>query len=95
MIAKKWVQKPVEIEAIRFNLHSKDCLDELKAFIGKDILLGEDPSGCYTSAQKTRYIIKTTGKDITTRDGEYIVKTERGEFYSCDEAFLHKNYDLA
>lgn len=81
---KKYVKKPVEIEAIQFNGWN---FDEINDWI-------YNIKGVYPSCYKETMIIKTLEGDMTANVGDYIIKGISGEFYPCKPNIFEVTYQL-
>lgn len=77
---KKYIKKPVVIEAIQFNGYN---VEEVKSFC-------EDR--CITGFLD-RVIIKTLEGNMSACIGDYIIKGVKGEFYPCKPDIFKETYD--
>jgi hypothetical protein len=79
VMVKKYVKKPVVIEAVRF-LNSADvhefCGDKVKEPIDKDYLEIETLEGVHKATK-----------------GDYIIKGIKGEFYPCKPDIFEATYE--
>ncbi|MDD2707524.1 MAG: hypothetical protein PHV34_05895 [Verrucomicrobiae bacterium] len=81
---RKYVKKPVVIEAVRWNGTNSD---EMEAFIGKSatwcVVLGRHID-CLA--------ISTLEGKMTANLGDWIIKGVNGEFYPCKPDIFEKSY---
>ena len=89
---QKYRKRPVAIEAIQFD-GSCDNLEEIKKFVGKDLLY-------YYSKIDDKGDIYYVGLEIYTLEGnmkanlgDYIIKGVNGEFYPCKPDIFEKTYE--
>ena len=75
---KKYVKKPVTIEAIQW---TGDNTHEICVFVGDEI-----------QRQRESIIIPTLEGDMTASLGDYIIKGVRGEFYPCKPDIFRETY---
>ena len=80
-MVKKYVKKPVVIEAIQF---TGDNIQELVDWIDKSQL----PCG-----DNTQLIITTLEGDMSARVSDYIIKGVKGEFYPCKPDIFELTYE--
>ena len=78
---RKYIKKPVIIEAIRYNGENKV---EVQGFVGK--YLDYVP---YTKKLK----IETLEGVMEARVGDYIIKGIKGEFYPCKPDIFKQTYE--
>lgn len=76
---KKYVKKPVEIEAVQW---MGDNTHEICVFVG-DVI----------QRQRESIIIPTLEGDMTASPGDYIIKGVKGEFYPCKPDIFEQTYD--
>lgn len=86
----KFRKKPIVIEAMVFSIYN---IEELKEFVGEDLIWGSEPKQALTSAMKECYLIRTLEGDIRVRNGDYIIKGIKGEFYPCDPEIFEESYE--
>lgn len=88
-MVKKYVKKPIPVEAIQFTLESlhevQDWLAKGKGVMGLSIDHKEQPI----------FTIYTLEGEMTAKLGDYIIKGVRGEFYPCDREIFEETYELA
>ena len=82
---KKYLKKPVEIEAVQYLGHN---LKEIDEFVGQDLLY-------YGSINEEKGIlgIPTLEGIMKASVGDYIIKGVRGEFYPCKPDIFKLTYD--
>lgn len=83
MEARKFVSRPVEIEAMRFTGENTDqCLRWIttKTFVAPD----ED--------SKPNICIKTLEGIMAAAPGDWIIKGTEGEFYPCKPSVFERKY---
>lgn len=80
-MVKRYVKKPVVIEALQYTGNNKDEIDK---FVGDKVLQYEEDG----------VIIKTLEGHYKGSVGDYIIKGVEGEFYPCKQDIFHKTYDL-
>lgn len=81
MGVKKYMKKPVEIEAIQW---TGDNYREVSEFVGKMLLY---------EASESSLIIGTLEGDMRASVNDYIIKGIQGEFYPCKPDIFHDTYD--
>ena len=82
----KYVKKPVVVEALHFTSWEK--IDELLDFCGVDnVLIVLHPDG------RNDLYIKTLEGDMEVKEGAYIIKGVKGEFYPCKPDIFEKTYE--
>lgn len=82
MSIKKYVKKPVVIEAVQW---TGDNLDELLKFTGGNVYK--------KNIAGNPLYVKTLEGDMLSLQGDYIIKGVAGEFYSCKENIFHQTYE--
>ena len=86
MGVKKYVKKPVVIEAMVFE-DTVDCLAELSEFIGnKEVRVSY-------AEPEPKLLIETLEGTMKANEGDYIIKGISGEFYPCKPDIFHKTYE--
>lgn len=84
----KYRKKPVEIEAIQYNVDNKsDCID----FIKEDWIHPLD--GSVKLNQNGDFFIRTLEGLMKVSDGDYIIKGVQGEFYPCKPDIFEQTYE--
>lgn len=83
---KKYRKKPVEIEAIQF-WDNAETLEALSRF-GLDPLIVD-----YSNRNLPALKIETLGGAMMAKEGDYIIKGVRGEFYSCKPDIFLQTYE--
>jgi len=80
MSMKKYIKRPIIVEAVQFNGMN---FDELVRFAGNDV---------YKSDHKI--CIHTLEGDLKMKNevGDYLVKGVRGEFYFCEKSIFEETY---
>lgn len=86
MSVKKYVKKPVIIEAMVFE-DSIDCLAELSDFMDN-----QNVRVNYSGA-KPKLLIETLEGIMQANEGDYVIKGISGEFYPCKPDIFHKTYE--
>lgn len=87
MSVKKYVKKPVVIEAMVFE-DTVDSLGELSDFMGnKKVRVN------YLDKENPKLIIETLEGTMSANEGDYIIKGISGEFYPCKPDIFHKTYE--
>ena len=81
MKVKKFVKKPIPIEAVQF---TGDNFKELYDFAGNDIYFQDGYVYIHTLEGDMRMKNKT---------GDWLVKGIRGEFYSCERSIFEETYE--
>lgn len=86
MSVKKYVKKPVIIEAMVFE-DTVDCLAELSDFMdNQNVRIN------YFEPEP-KLLIETLEGTMSASEGDYIIKGISGEFYSCKPDIFHKTYE--
>ena len=88
MSVKKYVKKPVVIEAMVFE-DTVDSLDELSDFMGNNKKVRVN----YLDKENPKLIIETLEGTMSANEGDYIIKGISGEFYPCKPDIFHKTYE--
>lgn len=89
----KYRKKPVAIEAIQW---TGSNLEEIKAFVGQDLIY-DIYDAAWKAEQAPPYIsikIKTLEGVMSASVGDYIIKGVDGEFYPCKPDIFEKMYDI-
>ena len=81
MKVKKFVKKPIPIEAVQF---TGDNFKELYDFAGNDIYFQDGYVYIHTLEGDMRMKNKT---------GDWLVKGIRGEFYPCERSIFEETYE--
>lgn len=81
-MVKKYVKKPIPIEAIQYN---GENFDELQAFAGNNIYKNEEGIFIHTLEGELKMV---------NMAGYYLIKGVRGEFYFCEKAIFEETYEL-
>ena len=97
-MVKKYVKKPIEIEAMQFFYNSKKSSKELNDFCGSHIAIHGDMGDVLMDIHNecpTALFVKTLEGDMMISNGDYIVKGVNGEFYPCKSDIFKKTYEEA
>ena len=86
MSVKKYVKKPVVIEAMVFE-DTIDCLSELSDFMNN-----QNVRINYFEPEP-KLLIETLEGTMSASEGDYIIKGISGEFYPCKPDIFHKTYE--
>jgi len=78
---RKYVKKPVVIEAVRFN--DWDNIDDIIDFCGIDNILITENNEVY---------LKTLEGNMRVNNGDYVIKGIKGEFYPCKPDIFEVTY---
>lgn len=84
---KKYVKKPVVIEAMVFE-DTTECLTELSDFMYPKTLRVN-----YNDPKNLKILIDTLEGTMMASEGDYIIKGVNGEFYPCKPDIFHKTYE--
>ena len=84
MSVKKYVKKPVVIEAMVFE---DTALDELSDFMDN-----QEVRVSYAEPEP-KLLIETLEGTMSANEGDYIIKGISGEFYPCKPDIFHKTYE--
>ena len=76
----KAIKKPIAIEAIQIK---KDNIADCTMFTDGDFSMIDD-----------QITIKTLEGTMKGKEGDYIIKGVRGEFYICDRTIFEESYDI-
>ena len=84
---KKYIKKPVTIEAIQF-ADKADCILAIHKFMGQETtrVNYEDKDNPYVK-------IETLEGTMKASVGDYIIKGVNGEFYPCKPDIFDKTYE--
>lgn len=85
---KKFKKKPVIIEALKITGSDKN-LDELIDFMGHSF----EGASMNTKNKTAQVYIKTLEGTMTAKQGDYVIKGIKGEFYSCRGDIFKKSYE--
>ncbi len=87
---RRYRKRPVEIEALRFEVGWTDEYD-IKQFakgaLG-DFIYGPGPGGLIGSLT-----IRTLEGDMKVNDGDFVIRGVRGEFYPCKPDIFEATYE--
>lgn len=86
MSVKKYVKKPVIIEAMVFE-DTVDCLSELSDFMDN-----QNVRVSYAEPEP-KLLIETLEGTMQASGGDYVIKGISGEFYPCKPEIFHKTYE--
>lgn len=81
MEVKKYVKKPVEIEALQYDGRNYD-----------EVFLFTNGASSYESIENRLTIPTLEGKMLVSV-GDYVIKGVRGEFYPCKEEIFRETYE--
>lgn len=89
---KKYIKKPVEIEAVQWNGHNPT---EIKEFAGDSVKIEYYDAAYEVGAGPVivTVTIHTLEGDMKANKGDYIIKGVKGEFYPCREDIFLQTYD--
>lgn len=95
MIVKKFVKKPVEIEAIQF-FYVPSCIDKIKEFCG--VNAGVFHKERHPTAKGEFEIVTLEDGEIIrakhiATEGDWIIKGVQGEFYACNPDIFAMTYE--
>ena len=82
---KKFVKKPVVIEAIQYDGAN---ITEIETFVG-----GKLPT-VMNSNKDTQLVVSTLEGDMKISKKDYVIKGVNGEFYPCKPDVFEKTYDV-
>jgi hypothetical protein len=83
----KYIKKPIEIEAIKF---TRDTWDEVKSFTNNNahtLMIEKRING------NAKCIITTLEGQLIAKEGDWIIKGIKGEFYPCKADIFEMTYD--
>lgn len=80
---KKYVKKPIPIEAVQYTGNN---FDELQEFAGNDIYIQDGQVYIHTIEGDMKMVNPT---------GDYLIKGVRGEFYFCEKDIFEETYEEA
>ena len=83
-MVSKYRKKPVVIEAIQL---TADSFNECVAFIGESVI------DSWTDADVCYIEIQTLEGTIRAREGDWIIKGVKGEFYPCKPDIFEATYE--
>ena len=97
----KFVKKPVVIEAVRLGW---DTWSEMCEFVGVGKLSDNKPEGCYLgeddkprtgheNTDKMGLLIPTLEGVMIGREGDWIIRGVKGEFYPCKPDIFEATYE--
>lgn len=86
---KKYVKKPIPVEATQF---TRETFNELQEWVSK----GKGTLGMRVDYDKQLTLtVYTLEGEMTAKLGDYIIKGVRGEFYPCDREIFEETYEPA
>lgn len=80
-MVKKYVKKPIPVEAIQW---TGDNFDELENFAGPNVWVDDG----YLFVMTLEGAFKSKNKT-----GDYLIKGVRGEFYICEKGIFEETYE--
>ena len=80
---RKYIKKPVTVEAFQFFYNDEESTRLLKEEVGTD--------NCFYNCDG-KLFLRTLEGALSVRDGDFIIKGIKGEFYSCREDIFYKTY---
>lgn len=80
----KYVKKPVIVDAFQYFYNNEKSTEELKNNVGTD--------NCFFDCDGKLYL-RTLEGALRVRDGDYIIRGVKGEFYSCREDIFNITYN--
>lgn len=80
---RKYIKKPVTVEAFQFFYNDDASTEILKTEVGID--------NCFYDCDG-KLFLRTLDGAMVVRDGDYIIKGVKGEFYSCRKDIFYKTY---
>lgn len=89
----QYKKKPVAIEAIQW---TGDNLEEIKSFVG-DALEYDIIDAAWRVGKGRPHVfitIKTLEGDHICKEGDFIIKGVKGEFYPCKPDIFEETYEL-
>jgi hypothetical protein len=89
----KYTKKPIEIEAVQINANPT----EIKEFVGDSCQI-EYYTAAYEAGQDRPMLfvtIHTLEGDMQAKEGDYIIKGVKGEFYPCRKDIFEETYEAA
>lgn len=85
---KKYIKKPIIIEAIQFT-GDKENYNEILNFVDSSAIAAES----FTGGQIENIWIRTLEGIMTVSLNDYIIKGVHGEFYPCKPDIFNETYD--
>lgn len=82
----KYRKKPVTVEALQLKMRSARSYRKCKGFVGKSWIDHDNIPNRLPG-------IETLEVTIEVNDGDYIIKGEQGEFYSCKTNIFEATYE--
>nr|DAE18203.1 MAG TPA: PGDYG protein [Myoviridae sp. ctdNl2] len=81
---EKYIKKPVVVDAFQYFYNNEKSTEELKNHVGMD--------NCFFDCDG-KLFLRTFEGALKVRDGDYIIKGVKGEFYSCREDIFNLTYN--
>jgi len=81
---EKYIKKPVVVDAFQYFYNNEKSTEELKNNVGMD--------NCFFDCDG-KLFLRTLEGALKVRDGDYIIKGVKGEFYSCREDIFNLTYN--
>lgn len=81
---EKYIKKPVVVDAFQYFYNNEKSTEELKNNVGTD--------NCFFDCDGKLYL-RTLEGALRVRDGDYIIRGVKGEFYSCREDIFNITYN--
>jgi hypothetical protein len=88
-------KKPVEVQAIQW---TGGNAGEIFGFTGReyfDVLAAEDRANCDDPEATAAVFDKLHSTWVLVKDGQWLIRGVKGEFYPCDEAVFAETYEPA
>ena len=89
---KKYIKKPVEIEAVQWTGFNPT---EIKEFAGDNVMVEYSYAAYEAGAgpMTATITIHTLEGDMKANHGDYIIKGVKGEFYPCRQDIFEQTYE--
>ena len=81
---EKYIKKPVVVDAFQYFYNNEKSTEELKNHVEMD--------NCFFDCDG-KLFLRTFEGALKVRDGDYIIKGVKGEFYSCREDIFNLTYN--
>lgn len=93
-MSKKYIKKPIPIEAIQWHGGNEE---EIRAFAGKSVKFVKHFSAAekmpWISTSQTDLYIESLEGRVKADVGDYVIKGIRGEFYICAKDIFEESYE--
>jgi hypothetical protein len=88
-------KKPVEVQAVQWTGENVDEIFNLTTWRYFDVLASEDRANSDDPDATAAVFDKLHSTWVLVKDGQWIIRGVKGEFYPCDPEVFAETYELA